>query len=137
MAEETTKKKEKAPAIEDKPFGEFIEQHFTPALKEAFASEGIGDVELNFVKEPLPVSGFASDEPCWQVTGRWGSGARGFNLYFLEENIAGPKAFSWVTNNYPPSTVESFAIDERKVDLGLLVLYTIQRLNGQKWLTRN
>ncbi|MDJ0637113.1 MAG: DUF2996 domain-containing protein [Xenococcaceae cyanobacterium MO_188.B29] len=28
-------------------------------------------------------------------------------------------------------------IDERRVTLDLLVLYTLQRLNGQKWLTRN
>jgi hypothetical protein len=28
-------------------------------------------------------------------------------------------------------------IDERKVSLDLLLLYTVQRLNGQKWLVRN
>ena len=36
-----------------------------------------------------------------------------------------------------PSTIESFMIDERRVNLDLMVLYTLQRLNGQKWLVRN
>lgn len=28
-------------------------------------------------------------------------------------------------------------IDERKINLDLLLLYTVQRLNGQKWLVMN
>jgi hypothetical protein len=28
-------------------------------------------------------------------------------------------------------------IDERRVTLDLMVFYTVQRLNGQKWLARN
>ncbi|NES81812.1 MAG: DUF2996 domain-containing protein, partial [Moorea sp. SIO2B7] len=47
------------------------------------------------------------------------------------------KAFSYATNGAKPSTIESFMIDERKVTLDLMVMYTIQRLNSQKWLSRN
>ena len=144
MAEETTPskakpaaaKKPKPPAVEDKPFPEFIEQHFTPALQKSFADEGIEDMQLNFSKEKLP-AGLSNKEEYWQVIGNWQNGQRQFNLYFLDENIKGKKAFSYSTNGSVPSTIESFMIDERKVTLNLMVLYTLQRLNGQKWLHRN
>lgn len=146
MAEETTpnaqakpaaKKKEKPPALEDKPFTEFIEQHFTPTLHKELTKTGLTDVELSFSQEKLALPGANTNEPCWQVIGTWNNGQRQFNLYFLEEDISGSKAFSYGVNGLPPSTIESFMIDERKVTLDLMVLYTLQRLNGQKWLTRN
>lgn len=128
-------KKPKAPAIEDKPFPEFIEGHYLPALKEALAAQGISDLALDFKQEKLPLPGAA--EPCWQVKGSWPDGQRQFNLYFLDGNLNGQKAFSCGTHGTQPSTLESFMIDERKVTLDLLLLYTLQRLNGQKWLGRN
>ncbi len=129
-------KKEKPPALEDKPFQEFVEQHFIPALQEALAGEGIADVELVFSNDHIDVPGAETGDPCWQVTGKWSD--RQFCLYFLEEDIKGPKAFSCVAGKGErPSTFESFMIDERKITLDLLVLYMIQRLNGQKWLSRN
>ena len=131
------KKPAKKPKLEDKPFTEFIEQHFTPSLKEAFSKEGLDDIELTFTKQGLPIAGANADEQCWQVIGNWQQGQRQFNLYFLDEDISGKKAFSYATSGGKPSTIESFMIDERRVTLDLLVLYTLQRLNGQKWLTRN
>ena len=142
MAEETkpaaepAAKKAKKPKLEDKPFGEFIEQHYLPTLKDALAAEGWADVELIFSKERIDVMGTESENDCWQVTGKWSD--RQFCLYFLEEEIDGPKAFTCaVGKGARPSTLESFMIDERRVTLDLLVLYTLQRLNGQKWLSRN
>lgn len=147
MAEESTKtpkpakpsaaKKEKPPAVEDKPFPEFIQQHFTPALKTALAEKGLPDVTLNFQKNSLSVDGASASQECWQVIGSWQQGQRQFNLYFLDEDINGNKAFSCTTNGKPASMIESFMIDERKVTLDLMVLYTLQRLNGQKWLKGN
>lgn len=145
MAEETTPKakgktvKAKKPKLEDKPFVEFIQEHFIPGLQKAFTSQGIGDMKLAFSQEKL------GEEECWQVMGNWPKGdpagirfaARQFNLYFLEESIQGKKAFSCATNGGKPSIIESFMIDERRVTLSLIVLYTLQRLNGQKWLARN
>lgn len=128
-------KKAKPPAPEDKPFNEFIEQDFNPALKQALAGQGIEDVKLTFAKQQLPIAN--SNDTYWQVNGNWQSGQRQFNLYFLDENINGQKAFSYAANGAKPSTIESFMIDERKVTLDLMVLYTLQRLNGQKWLKRN
>ncbi|MBC6418686.1 MAG: DUF2996 domain-containing protein [Prochloron sp. SP5CPC1] len=137
MAEETKPKakaktaKAKKPKLEDKPFVEFIQEHFIPGLQKAFTSQGIGDMKLAFSQEKL------GEEECWQVMGNWPKGDRQFNLYFLEESIQGKKAFSCATNGGKPSTIESFMIDERRVTLDLIVLYTLQRLNGQKWLARN
>jgi hypothetical protein len=128
-------KKPKEPALEDKPFGEFMEQHFTPALKEALAKKGLPDVVLSFRKAPIPA--VANKGECWQVIGQWNRGQRQFNLYFLDEDINGQKAFSYGVNGKEPSTLESFMIDERKASLDLMVLYTLQRLNGQKWLSGN
>ena len=71
------------------------------------------------------------------MIGTWNKGQRQFKLYFPDESIKGQKAFSYAVNGKSPSTIESFMIDERKITLDLMVLYTLQRLNGQKWLTRN
>lgn len=129
-------KKEKPPALEDKPFDEFIQQHFVPGVKEALADEGIEQCELNFTKAPIAAPGMKSDQDYWQVQGDIGKN-RQFYLYFLEEDIKGKKAFAYATNGGKPSTIESFMIDERKITLDLLVLYTLQRLDGQKWLKKN
>jgi hypothetical protein len=134
---EAKEKKAKPPALEDKPFNEFIEQHFNPSLEKAFQAEGISDVKLQLTKQSVPIKGANPSEQCWQVIGNWQNGKRQFNLYFLEENISGQKAFSASTDGSQPSTIESFMIDERKVTLDLMVMYTIQRLNGQKWLFGN
>lgn len=130
-------KKAKPPKLEDKPFAEFIQQHYLPALTDAMAKEGIDDLDLKFVQQSVPIDGGSNNESCWQVVGKWQTGDRQFNIYFPDENIAGQKAFSRSTYGNNPSTIESFMIDERRVNLELLVMYTVQRLNAQKWLTRN
>lgn len=132
------KKKEKPPAIEDKPFAEFIEQHLIPALADALKDEGIEGVDLNFQKSQLPVQGADTSEQYWQLQGHWPAGAaRQFGIVFAKEDIKGPKFFYCTQGTTPSSTVEQFMGDERRINLGLMVLYTLQRLNGQKWLTRN
>lgn len=130
-------KKEKPPAPEEKPFTEFMEQDFTPTLKKALSDEGISDIEINFTQASLPLKDADQTQKCWQVIGTWQDGKRQFNLYFWDEDIKGAKAFSYAINGRQPSTLESFMIDERKVTLDLMVLYTLQRLNGQKWLMGN
>ncbi len=128
-------KKVKPPALEDKPFTEFMEQDFTPSLKIALDKKGLKNVELDFKKDKIPVIGFESNPECWQVIGNLGN--RQFSLYFLDENVNGQKAFSCSNNGEKPSTIESFMIDERKATLDLMVLFTLKRLNAQKWLARN
>lgn len=130
-------KKEKPPAVEDKPFPEFIEQEYLPALKSAFAKEGITDVEVTFVKDNIKIPGLSKGDTCWQVAGSWKNGQRQFNVYFPQEDISKQKAFSLAANGVKPSILESFMIDERKVTLDLIVFYTMQRLNAEKWLAWN
>ncbi|TVQ57558.1 MAG: DUF2996 domain-containing protein [Spirulina sp. DLM2.Bin59] len=130
-------KKEKPPAPEDKPFTEFMEQDFLPTLKTAFTAAGLTDMDLAFVKKPVDLTGFSNSTAYWQVEGQWQQGARRFNLYWFDESLKGQKGFSATTYGSQPSTLESFMIDERKVTLDLIVLYTLQRINGEKWLGRN
>jgi hypothetical protein len=133
-------KKEKAPAVEDKPFLDFIREDFMPALKEALTKQGQPGAELSFERQPVNVIGFKQAPDCWQVIGRWNSSwkqPREFRLYFFGEDIQGQKGFSYSESGSKASTLESFLIDERKVNMGLLVFGVLQRLNAQKWLVRN
>jgi Protein of unknown function (DUF2996) len=129
-------KKEKAPAVEDKPFVEFMQQDYLPALQKAIAQQGVQDLNLTLSKQKIPIIGFEKAEECWQVIGSWQNGLRQFNLYFPEEDIGGKRGFSY-NEGKKPSTLESFLIDERKITLDLMVFGVVQRLNAQKWLGRN
>ena len=130
-------KKPKEPTIEEKPFPEFIQEHFLPALQTAFSKEEPPeDPKISFTQAPISIAKTNLEKSCSQVIGRFADG-RQFNLYFLDEDISGQKAFSYSRGGKEPSTLESFMIDERKVNLDLLLMYTLQRLNGQKWLSRN
>ena len=133
-------KKEKAPTAEDKPFAQFIQEDYLPALKAGLEEQGIAGVEVTFAKQAIAVKGFSQYPDCSQVVARWESGykqPRQFNIYFFDDDINGKKGFSYSESISPASTLESFRIDERKSDLGLLVFWTLQRLNAQKWLVRN
>lgn len=129
-------KKEKPPAVEDKPFADFITQDFMPGLTQTLSKLGIQDLDLKFEKRKLPVAGLG-DSKCWQVIGQWQNGQRQFFIIFSKEDIQAPKFFCYAYEGSEPSLLESFMIDERKVSLDLLLLYTVQRLNGQKWLVLN
>ncbi|HEY9648397.1 MAG TPA: DUF2996 domain-containing protein [Chroococcidiopsis sp.] len=130
-------KKEKPPALEDKPFADFINQDFLPSLQKTLKTLNVDDAELTFAKTKLPVQGLSAMDECWQVSGRFRGGKHSFIIGFLKEDIQGQKFFACADYGSTPSVLESFMIDERKVSLDLLVLYTIQRLNGQKWLLLN
>lgn len=136
-AGEAKPKKEKPPALEEKPFDQFIQENFLPGLDKALKDKGLGDVDLSFNKRPLAVTGANGSEEYWQVNGQWLQGKRQFNIAFTTQDINSPKVFYYADGGARPSTIEQFMGDERKVTLDLLLLYTLQRLNGQKWLTRN
>lgn len=130
-------KKEKAPGVEDKPFAEFVQQDYLPALKTALGKQGAQDLDLKFEKQKIPIIGYSQEPECWQIIGSWKGGSRQFRLYFISEEIQGKKYFSYAENGGKPSTLESFLIDEKKMSLDLLVFGVVQRLNAQKWLVRN
>jgi len=116
-------KVEKAPAIEELPFEEFITTHYLPALAKAFVKNGVSDLQLEFDNS--------------QVRGKWEQGLRQFTVYFSKADLNAQKAFSCADSGRSPSTIEPFLIDERKAPLDLLVFGVIQRLNAQKWLVAN
>ncbi len=130
-------KKEKPPALEDKPFADFIQQDYLPALKQALATNGISDLQIALERAKIPVIGFENAPECSQVIGHWDGGQRQFNIYFINDNIQGQRAFSCHDRGNKSSTLEPFSIDERKVTLDLLVSAVVLRLNSQKWLARN
>jgi Protein of unknown function (DUF2996) len=128
-------KKEKPPALEDKPFTEFIEQHFLPTLQTSLEAKGLKNLTLTFGKQPLK----AARTDCWQVKGQFPGqgGDRTFIIAFPDESLTGQRAFAYADGGATPSDAEPFLIDERKITLDLLVAAVAQRLNGQKWLGRN
>jgi len=136
-AKAQAKKKEKPPPVEDKPFPEFIQEHFFPSLQSALQEEGIDDIQLSLDQRPLAVIGINDSEPYWHVQGQWQGGDRQFNIAFTKDDIKSSKVFYFADKGSQPSTIEQFMGDERRVNLDLMVLYTVQRLNAQKWLTRN
>jgi Protein of unknown function (DUF2996) len=129
--------KEKAPAVENKPFAEFIQQDYLPSLQKSLEEKGIQDLHLSFEKQKIPILGYEKDDTCWQVTGRWQNEQRQFTVYFSQDNIQSPKAFSCADYGSHPSIIEPFLIDERKVTLPLMLLGVYQRLNAEKWLGKN
>ena len=130
-------KKEKPPAVEAKPFTEFIQQDYLPALTQALADKGVSDLQLNLERAKIAIKGFENAPECSQVIGRWNGGKRQFNVYFFDDNIQGQRAISCVDLGHTANTIESFLVLERKITLDLLVLGVVLRLNSQKWLLRN
>lgn len=124
--------KPKAPALEDKPFAEFIPQLLLPALAKECQVYGGPAPELSFVEGPMPVVGVN----CWMVKGVFASG-RMFWLCFTAANLDAAKMIALAEAGAQPSLLESFLIDEKKMSLPLLVSRLVQRLNGQKWLGPN
>jgi hypothetical protein len=130
-------KKEKAPALEDKPFTEFIEQDFIPTLSKAITEQGVTDFNLRLERAKPAIVGWESAVECAQVVGNWAGGLKQVKIYFFDDNIQGQRGISCVDRGSKPSTIESFLIDERKITLDLLIFGVLRRLNGQKWLQRN
>jgi Protein of unknown function (DUF2996) len=137
--------KEKPPAVEAKPFADFIQQDYLPALTKALAvgvasleeNRGVNDLHVALERSKIAVKGFETAPECSQVIGTWNGGKRQFNIYFFEDDIQGQRAVSCVDLGHTASTIESFLVLERKITLDLLVLGLVLRLNSQKWLLRN
>ena len=130
-------KKEKPPAVEAKPFADFINQDYLPALTQALAAQGITDLHVALERSKIAIKGLENEPECSQVIGHWNGGKRQFNVYFFDDNIQGQRALSCIDLGTIASTLEPFLIDERKVTLDLLVAGVVLRLNSQKWLLRN
>jgi hypothetical protein len=124
--------KAKAPALEDKPFADYIPQDLLPALLKECQAYGGAAPELSFEEGAMPVVGV----PCWMVKGVLPNDRR-FWLCFTAPELEAAKMIALAEAGAQPSLLESFLIDEKKMTLSLLVSRLVQRLNGQKWLGPN
>ena len=129
---EISKKPIKPPKLEDKPFNEFITNHFIPSLKKAIHETGTIVNDIKLIKGDRPVVGGI----CWMVYCQLEKD-RKFWLCFDNEIITSDKTILLAESNTNPSIVESFLIDEKKTTLPLLISRVLQRLNGQKWIGAN
>ena len=124
--------KAKPPKPEDKPFPEFIDTLFIPAVEKQLQENSIKPERLERVADSRPVVG----GECPMVLGELPGGRR-FWVCFAQENINSPKHIALAEPGSEPTLLESFLIDEKRMTLPLLVSRLLQRLNGQKWLGRN
>ena len=123
------KKPLKPPKLEDKPFDEFINNHFIPSLKKSIEEKGTIVSDIQLIEGKRPVVGGS----CWMVFCEM-SQQRKFWLCFNKDMITSDKTILLAESNSEPSIVESFLIDEKKTTLPLLISRVLQRLNGQKWM---
>ena len=126
------KKPLKPPKLEDKPFDEFINNHFIPSLKKSIEEKGTIVSDIQLIEGKRPVVGGS----CWMVFCEM-SQQRKFWLCFNKDMITSDKTILLAESNSEPSIVESFLIDEKKTTLPLLISRVLQRLNGQKWIGAN
>ena len=126
------KPKPKPSKPEDKPFPEFIDTQFIPAVSQQLADNGIQAERLERIEGERPVVGGT----CPMVVGELPGGRR-FWLCFGKPDITSPKLVALADAGSEPTLLESFLIDEKRMSLPLLVSRLLQRLNGQKWLGRN
>jgi Protein of unknown function (DUF2996) len=133
--EKATSKQEKPRPVEEKPFTDFIQQDYIPALRQAFIEKEISDFHVNLEYSKIAVNGFETAPECSQVIGRWNSNGHQFNIYFFDDDIQARRAISCVNYRSTASTIESFLVLERKITLDLLILWLIQRLINQRWLS--
>ena len=126
------KKPLKPPKLEDKPFDEFINNHFIPSLKKSIEEKGTIVSDIQLIEGKRPVVGGS----CWMVFCEM-SQQRKFWLCFNKDMITSDKTILLAESNSEPSIVESFLIDEKKTTLPLLISRVLQRLNGQKWIGVN
>jgi Protein of unknown function (DUF2996) len=132
--ESATSKQEKPQLVEEKPFTNFIQQDYIPALRETFIAKDISDFLVSLEHSKIAVNGFETAPECSQVIGCWNGGTRQFNIYFFEDDIQGQRAISCASSTNTASTIESFLVLERKINLDLLILWLVQRLINQRWL---
>ncbi|MDX2272038.1 MAG: DUF2996 domain-containing protein [Cyanobacteriota bacterium] len=115
----STKAKKPKEEKPEKPFSQMIQEDLIPVAQAAFAKRGVTDLQLTLDGQTL--------------VGSFGQGRRSFTILFAEQSLSGAKFFSCSSDGVEVSTVESFMIDERKVDVPLAVFYIVQRLYAQQW----
>ena len=120
------------PKPEDKPFANFIQEDLLPSLTKSLTAREQAPVSLELVEGERPVVG----GQCWMVQGELPSERR-FWLCFESDAITSGKTIALAESGSDPSLLESFLIDEKRINQALLESRLLQRLNGQKWFGGN
>ena len=120
------------PKPEDKPFANFIQEELLPTLTKSLTARDQAPISLTLVEGERPVVG----GQCWMVQGELPSERR-FWLCFEADAITSGKTIALAESGSDPSLLESFLIDEKRINLALLESRLLQRLNGQKWFGGN
>ena len=120
------------PKPEDKPFANFIQEDLLPSLTKSLTAREQAPISLKLVEGERPVVG----GQCWMVQGELPSERR-FWLCFESDAITSGKTIALAESGSDPSLLESFLIDEKRINLALLESRLLQRLNGQKWFGGN
>ena len=120
------------PKPEDKPFANFIQEDLLPSLTKSLTAREQAPISLKLVEGERPVVGGR----CWMVQGELPSERR-FWLCFESDAITSGKTIALAESGSDPSLLESFLIDEKRINQALLESRLLQRLNGQKWFGGN
>ena len=120
------------PKLEDKPFQAFIKDDLIPSLSKALSGNHQITASIDLIEGDRPVVG----GQCWMVAGEL-PGDRRFWVCFESDSITSGKTIALAESGTEPSLLESFLIDEKRINLALLQSRLLQRLNGQKWLGGN
>ena len=120
------------PKPEDKPFANFIQEDLLPSLTKSLTAREQAPISLKLVEGERPVVG----GQCWMVQGELPSERR-FWLCFESDAITSGKTIALAESGSDPSLLESFLIDEKRINQALLESRLLQRLNGQKWFGGN
>tara|TARA_B100001059_G_C17809137_1_gene571138 strand:- start:1305 stop:1988 length:684 start_codon:yes stop_codon:yes gene_type:complete len=120
------------PKPEDKPFAAFIQENLLPSLSKSLTEREQAPISLELVEGERPVVGGR----CWMIQGELPAGRR-FWLCFESDAITSGKTIVLAESGSDPSLLESFLIDEKRINQALLESRLLQRLNGQKWFGGN
>lgn len=111
------KKKKKAPAL---PLPQDMEENIIPGITKNLTEAGVADLELVFEDN--------------QLRGSFKNGSVPYNFwaYFPDGSLTGQRGWSFSSHGYPPSTVEPFIIDEKRIDFNTVIFWVTKRLEATK-----
>ncbi|KAH7291853.1 hypothetical protein KP509_29G038500 [Ceratopteris richardii] len=105
----------------EKPYPEVITEDVIPqVVSELQKQEGVSDISIGFQDNQMEGS-FIKNGILYT-----------FWAFFPDGTLQGNRGFSISSHGAPPSTVEPFLIDEKKITAELLVFWTLKRLAAQK-----
>mmetsp|Transcript_25092 Transcript_25092/g.54585 ORF Transcript_25092/g.54585 Transcript_25092/m.54585 type:complete len:198 (-) Transcript_25092:375-968(-) len=111
------KKKKKAPAL---PLPQDMEENIIPGIAKNLNEAGVADLELIFEDNQLRGSFKNASVPY------------NFWAYFPDGSLTGQRGWSFSSHGYPPSTVEPFIIDEKRIDATTVIFWVTKRLEATK-----